>query len=305
MAFRDASRCKHNVKMKQKDTKISYFAAHITTIVSVTLVLIIVGVIAMISVCGAGVGRQVKEQIEISAIMKDSVANEQALALCEQLKSQSYVNTIDFISKEEAMQNWTRDTGENLEEIFGVNPLSPEISMTLKAEYTHADSISRIVSTLETNPLVEGVARQNSEEVVSTIDNIENLSIILAIIALALIVISFVLINNTVHLSIYSRRFTIHTMQLVGATNGFIRRPFIVGNMLSGVIAAVLASAILASVVQYIVSYEFPQLTQYMSWGNVGIIIIGLFLFGAAICSVAAWAATTKYLRRDYDQLFK
>jgi Obg family GTPase CgtA-like protein len=120
MAFRDASRCKHNVKMKQKDTKISYFAAHITTIVSVTLVLIIVGVIAMISVCGAGVGRQVKEQIEISAIMKDSVANEQALALCEQLKSQSYVNTIDFMSKEEAMQNWTRDTGENLEELIRI-----------------------------------------------------------------------------------------------------------------------------------------------------------------------------------------
>lgn len=290
---------------RHKERKISYFAAHITTIVSVALVLIIVGVIAMISVCGASVGRQVKEQIELNIILNDSVSNEQALGYSEGIKRNRYVNTITFISKEEAMQNWTRDTGENLEEIFGVNPLSPEISMTLKAEYTHVDSISAIVSALETDPLVEGVARQNTQEIVSTIDNIENMSIILGVIALALIVISFVLINNTVHLSIYSRRFTIHTMQLVGATNGFIRRPFIMGNMWSGLIAAILASAILVGVRSYIAAYEFPLLDRYLTWENVGLIVVGLFIFGAVICSVAALFATTKYLRQDYDQLFK
>lgn len=290
---------------RHKERKISYFAAHITTIVSVTLVLIIVGVIAMISVCGASVGRQVKEQIELNVILNDSVSNEQASAYHDKIKSNGYVNTITYISKEEAMQNWTRDTGENLEEIFGVNPLSPEISMTLKAEYTHADSISAIVSVLEADPLVEGVARQNTQEIVSTIDNIESMSIILGVIALALIVISFVLINNTVHLSIYSRRFTIHTMQLVGATNGFIRRPFIMGNLWSGVIAATLASVILIAVRSYIAAYEFPLLNRYLSWENVGLIVVGLFIFGAVICSVAALFATTKYLRQDYDQLFK
>lgn len=290
---------------RNNERKISYFAAHITTIVSVSLVLIIVGVISMISVCGASVGRQVKEQIELNVILKDSVSNEQAQPLFERIKTSRYVNTIAFISKEKAMQNWTQDTGENLEEIFGVNPLSPEISMTLKAEYTHTDSISAITATLEADPLVEGVARQNTQEIVDTIDNIENMSIILGIIALALIVISFVLINNTVHLSIYSRRFTIHTMQLVGATNGFIRRPFIMGNMWSGVIAATLASGILVGVKYYISAYEFPMLNKYLSWENVGLIVIGLFIFGAVICSVAALFATTKYLRQDYDQLFK
>lgn len=290
---------------KNKEAKISYFATHITTIVSVTLVLIIVGVIAMISVCGASVGRQVKEQIEINVVLKDSVSNEQAQSYCNQLKSCRYLNTLNFVSKEEAMANWTRDTGENLEEIFGVNPLSPEITLTLKAEYTHADSIAKIASEIEANPLVEGVARQDTQEIVSTIDNIENMSIVLGLIALALIVISFVLINNTVHLSIYSRRFTIHTMQLVGATNAFIRRPFIMGNMWSGVISALMASGILIGIRCYITNYEFPVLDRYLSWGYVGLIVLGLFLFGALICSVAAWVATTKYLRQDYDQLFK
>ena len=121
---------------RHKERKISYFAAHITTIVSVTLVLIIVGVIAMISVCGASVGRQVKEQIELNVILNDSVSNEQASAYHDKIKSNRYVNTITYISKEEAMQNWTRDTGENLEEIFGVNPLSPEIASPLSLSNT-------------------------------------------------------------------------------------------------------------------------------------------------------------------------
>lgn len=288
-----------------KEAKISYFATHITTIVSVTLVLIIVGVIAMISVCGASVGRQVKEQIELNVVLKDSVTNEVAQAYCTQLKADDFVNTLNFISKEEAMANWTHDTGENLEDVFGVNPLSPEIALTLKAEHTHADSIAKIVSQIESSPLVEGVARQNTQEIVSTIDNIEKMSIILGLIAIALIVISFVLINNTVHLSIYSRRFTIHTMQLVGATNAFIRRPFIFGNMWSGVISATLASGVLIGMRCYISNYEFPVLDRYLTWGNIGLIVSGLFLFGALICSLAAWVATTKYLRQDYDQLFK
>ena len=96
-----------------------------------------------------------------------------------------------------------------------------------------------------------------------------------------------------------------HTMQLVGATNGFIRRPFIMGNLWSGVIAATLASVILIAVRSYIAAYEFPLLNRYLSWENVGLIVVGLFIFGAVICSVAALFATTKYLRQDYDQLFK
>lgn len=293
-------------KMKaNKEAKISYFATHITTIVSVCLVLIIVGVIALISVCGAGVGKQVKEQLELNVILKDSVTNVQAKPLFDKIKAEQYVNTAQFISKEEALRNWTHDTGENLEEIFGVNPLSPEISLTLKAQYTHPDSINAITASLQGCPEVEGVARQDAEEVVSTINNIENMSIVLGVIALALIVISFVLINNTVHLSIYSRRFTIHTMQLVGATDGFIRRPFILGNMWSGIISTAIACAVLAGTVQYIISCEFPQLGKFISWSDMTAIFAGLFIFGAVICSVAAWVATGKYLRKDYDQLFK
>lgn len=288
-----------------QENKISYFAAHITTIVSVSLVLIIVGVISLVSVCGANVSTQIKEQVEVNVVLKDSVSDLQAMPLFEEIKNSRYTNTIRFITKEAALKNWTLDTGEDLEEIFGVNPLSPEISLTVKADYSHPDSLKRIVAELESHAEVEGVARHNSDEMIQAIDNIENMSLILGAIALAMTIISFVLINNTVHLTIYSRRFTIHTMQLVGATNGFIRRPFILNNMLSGVVSAVVAALVLTGALEYIRTCEMPVLMQYVGWSDVAVIFAGLFLFGALICGFAAWVATTKYLRKDYDQLFK
>lgn len=288
-----------------KEVKISFWAAHLTTIVSVTLVLLIIGIIALAGIGASRETDRLRENLELSIVTTDSVSDAQAAALSRQIASNPYVNSIRVISRQEALDAWTRQTGENLEEVFGVNPLSPEIAITLKGEYASADKIAAIRNELSRLPQVEGVAAPDTELVEGMNSNIGTFSWILGGVAVVLIVISFVLINNTVHLAVYSRRFTIHTMQLVGATNGFIRRPLVLNNMLSGVLAGIFASGILAGTILWGEGAGFPEITQFMPWGLTAIVAAGLIIIGALICGLAAAIASTRYLHKDYDQLFR
>lgn len=136
-------------------------------------------------------------------------------------------------------------------------------------------------------------------------DNISRLTVILAVVAAIMLLISFVLINNTVHLTIYSRRFTIHTMKLVGATNGFIRRPVILNNMLAGLISGLFASAIVAVAMVGAKEAGLPDVATYISWGAYAAVAGGMTAAGVILCGLASWASANTYLRKDYDQLFK
>lgn len=292
--------------MKQeKEVKISYWAAHLTTVVSVTLVLLILGIIALISVSAATETRRLRERIEMSAVMADSVSNESAQALATKIKAQPYAANVQVITREQALKNWTADTGEDLQELFGVNPLTPEVSFSLKADYTSPEKIASIAEMLAKEPGVETVAAPDTEMVSGMNANIRTLSIILGVIALVMLIISFVLINNTVHLTVYSRRFTIHTMQLVGATNGFIRRPFVVNNMLAGVMSGLVATLVLAGVIMASPWLGLENVEDLIPWTTFLIISGGLIIVGALICTLSASIATTRYLRKDYDELFR
>ncbi len=222
---------------QEKEVRISYWAAHLTTIVSVALVLVIIGVIAMVSAAAASETRRIKEKIELSAVLTDSATDSQADSLAKAIAALPFTRSAKAVTKEDAMRQWKADTGEDLETLFGVNPLSPEVSFTVKADYASEAGLRKIKAQVEKMGLVEAVAAPDAEMVDTMNTNIEKAAYVLGGIALVLLVISFVLINNTVHLTIYSRRFTIHTMQLVGATNGFIRRPIVGNNLLSGVLA--------------------------------------------------------------------
>ncbi len=292
--------------MKQnKEVKISYWAAHLTTIVSVSLVLILLGVIAMIWISADTETRRLKERIELSVVMADSVSDATAGAMAGRLKEAPYARNVHLVTKAQALENWKKDTGEDLEQLFGVNPLSPEVSFSVKADYASAASIAKISKQLEALPGVETVASPDAAMVDSMNANIGKLTLLLAVIAAVMVVISFVLINNTVHLSIHSRRFTIHTMQLVGATNGFIRRPIVVNNLLSGLIAGIIAAGIIALAMFGAKSGGGLDVASYVSWPAYGIVAAGLLVIGMLICSLAAMIASTKYLRKDYDELFR
>lgn len=285
--------------------KISYWAAHLTTIVSVTLVLVLTGIIALIGIFADTQTRKIKENIELNAIMTDSATNEDAYRLAKAIREKPYIRSVEVITKEDALKNWTAETGEDLMKLFGVNPLSPEVSFSIRAEYASAENMRKIANSISRVPQVEAVAAPDAAMISNMNSNLENAALILSGVAIVLIIISFVLINNTVHLTIYSRRFTIHTMQLVGATNGFIRGPIVGNNLLTGVISGILASSILALTIFLAPHGGFGLLSELFPWWQTGIVAAGLIVAGALICTIAATLATNRFLRKKYEDLFK
>lgn len=287
-----------------KEVKISFWATHLTTIVSVTLVLILVGIIALITFSSQNETRRLRERLEANIVMSDTTSDEEAAALTKEISTEPYVLEAGMISKAQALKDWKTETGEDLEELFGVNPLSPEIYFRIKADYSSPDSLKNISQRLKQLPGVSDVAMPDSTMVTAMNENIQNLSIILGIIALVMVFISFVLINNTVHLAIYARRFTIHTMQLVGGTNSFIRRPFVKNNMIAGLISGIIASAITAISLAAAPNSGIDDVARYISWGLYACVAGGMIIAGVLICGVAASIATSIYLKKDYDELF-
>ncbi|MCH5228560.1 MAG: hypothetical protein J1F12_01015 [Muribaculaceae bacterium] len=287
------------------DVKISYWAAHLTTTVSVSLVLLLVGIITFITLSSQKESRNIRQRLEVNLVMNDSVSDNYAAGVAQRLSAAPYAIEPGYIGKAQALKDWQEETGEDLETLFGVNPLSPEVYFRVKAEYSSSDSLKAISKSLQAIPGVADVVMPDSEMVEAMNSNIQSLAIILGIVALVMIVISFVLINNTVHLSIYARRFTIHTMQLVGATNGFIRRPFILNNLLAGLMAALIASAILAISFAAAPHMGWNDVSHYISWWLYACVAGGMVIAGPLICCVAAAIATSRYLKKDYDELIR
>ena len=289
----------------EKDVKISYWAAHLTTTVSVTLVLLLVGVIAIVTLSSEREARRLMERLEVSLVLNDTVSDAYASRIADMIAATPYAIEPHVVSKQQAIEEWKEETGEDLEVLFGVNPLSPEVIFRLNSAYSSPDSLKVISGSLREIDGVNEVALPDAEMVATMRDNITGLAIILGIIALVMVVISFVLINNTVHLSIYARRFTIHTMQLVGATDGFIRRPFVTGNMISGLMAGLLAAGILAVALAAAPATGWNDVAHYISWGLYACIAGGMIIAGPFLCGLAAAMSTSRYLKKDYDELFK
>ena len=290
---------------EEKEFKISYLAGHATTIISVTMVLLLAGIITMISLGARRETRKMRESVELAVIMNDAVTDSMAGITLDALRKYEFVKDPRLITKSEALQMWKNDTGEDLEAIFGVNPLSPEIEFTLPEAYSNPDSINKIVARVGAMQGVQEVAPPDTEMVETMNHNIEAMSVVLGVIAIVMLVISYVLISNTVRLTIYSRRFTIHTMQLVGATGGFISRPVVLNNMTAGILAGVLASGVLAIALAAAPHYAGVDFGEFIGWPDFVCIAGGLIVGGALICAFAAWIATRRYLRKDYSELFK
>lgn len=290
---------------EEKEFKISYLAAHATTIISVTLMLLLAGIIAMISVGAERETRRLRESVELSVIMQDAVTDSAANVTLSDISRLPYVREPRLITRQQALEQWKADTGEDLEEVFGVNPLSPEIDFTLPENYSNPDSIKAIVAHISAMNGVEEVAPPDAEMVDAMNHNIEAMSVVLGVIAIVMLIISFILINNTVRLTIYSRRFTIHTMQLVGATGGFISRPVVLGNMAAGAIAGLIASGIIAVALAAAPKYAGVDFGEFIGWPDYAVIAGSLTIGGALICAIAAWFATRRYLNKDYSELFK
>lgn len=288
---------------KEKKSKISYFQSNFTSTISVALVLLLLGIIAFLGILANTFSKELKENIGFSVVLQSETTPEQVAAMDKMWKASPYVSDVKFISKEAALQNWQAETGENLVELFGVNPLNAEYEVYVKAEYANLDSLQVIERQLKAITFVDEIAMHKSE-VDAANRNISNVALVLFVIAVLLMLISFVLINNTVRLTVYSRRFLIHTMKLVGAKPGFIRRPFVISNMLNGLIAAFVSMLFLLGVYLFLQNIDEALVVSF-SVLEIVAVFAGLIVLGVLICGLAAFLAADKYIRLSYDDLFK
>ena len=288
---------------KQQKSKISYFQSNITATVSVALVLILIGVTAFLGLSARTMSRELKENMGFSIVLKTDATDADIAGLKAIFAKAPYVAKTTFISKDQALEQWQKDTGENLVETFGVNPLSAEFQVNVKANYAEIGKLKSIQAQLMHQSGVEDIALYETE-VETTNKNIGNITIVLLFVAALLVFISFALINNTVRLTVYSRRFLIHTMKLVGASWGFIRWPFVRSAMWQGLLAAVLADAVLAGGVYALYMYE-PDVLVVLTWQVMAITGVSVLLFGLLITLFCSWLSVNKFLRMKAGDLYK
>jgi hypothetical protein len=290
------------MKNKQRN-RLAGWSDYVTSTISVTLVLFILGLVGAINITFHGISRQVKEKMGFTVVLADSISSEGIESLRALANQAPYISEYNYLSSEEVLAEETQGEGNDLVELLGVNPYAPMLEVRVKEEYANADSITAITAQWNAMPEVDE-ATANTEMIDNLDRNARLLNLILIIIAAALLLISFVLINNTVRLTVYSRRFLIHTMKLVGATGAFIRRPFLQINLLQGVISGVLASGILVGFTAWAASLKEVLLTAFLPWDAVGLLCLGMIVAGMIICTLAALLATNRYLRKDYDAMF-
>ena len=278
------------------------FNARFNSIVSISLVLLLTGIMLVLGLVANRLSQHVKENITLSVIVDDEMHLPDVKMFQQRLAASPWVKSVEYIDKESALKDLTENLGENPEDFLGYNPLLASFDIFLKADYANTDSINVIEKALKENKGVEDVIyRKDLVHLVN--ENVRRISVILLVLAFFLTIISFSLIRNTVRLMIYSKRFLIRTMQLVGASNNFIRKPFLIENLWTGIIAAVVATAILSGLMIY-VEQRLDGSLQLLDFATMAVVFFSLLIFGLLIIISATWLAVTRYLKMNVSDLY-
>lgn len=276
---------------------------YFTTTISVALVLFLVGMECLVLLSAHELVRHVKENVVLSVVMKDDITNEEVERTKRLLTAAPYCLDYRFISREEALQEHIANLGEDPSVFLGYNPLTDAFEMRLQAAYAHSDSITQIESGLRNLPYVDKVVYQ--KDVVKVLDNnLSEIALVLFIVAMALLIIALVLISNTIQLQVYSKRFLINTMRLVGATPWVIKWPLLRRNIRMGFEAGVLALLMLVATYYYCQTrlgiVLFPLI-----WQNVTFVILTVLVTGIIITFLASWIATNRYIRMKINKMYE
>lgn len=281
---------------------VSFFHSRLTSIISISLVLFLLGLIFLIGLLVNKLSVYVKENISFSIVLKDSQKEADIKKMQRTLKALPFIKSTEYISKEQAAKELEEELGENPETFLGFNPLQASIEVKLHSQYANPDSLKMIEKKIKNYTSVSDLLyRKDMMEMVN--DNMKRVSLILLALAGVLMTISFVLIGNTIRLLIYSKRFLIHTMKLVGATAGFIRRPFVWYNVVSGFFASILAILMLTGALFYLQN-ELSGFIQLLDIKALIIAYVGILIIGISLSIVATVFAVNKYLRMDVDKLY-
>ena len=276
--------------------------AYLSSVISISLVLLLVGLAAMLLVNAKGVSDYFKENMQVTVMMKQFVSEEEAIDYQRELDQKSFIGSTRFISKEQGKKEMEAMLGEDFLDVFETSPIPVSIDVTLKAEYVSADSLEVVKYEVQKSPLVDEVVYQSS--LVDALNsNLSKISFILGVFIVLMLFISFVLINNTVRLNVFARRFTIHTMKLVGATRSFIRAPFLVQAAFQGVFSAFVAIIGLTAMM-YFLRNSFEQLFEIFRL-DLLLTVFGIVLFsGLAICLISTWFVVNKLVSLKKDELY-
>lgn len=288
--------------MRKKHTKLKFLNARISATISVTMVLLLLGLVALTALSASHITREIKENLGFDIIFAEEAPAAKIDSLGAELKTMSFVKEASLFSADDAMNQWKEETGEDVMDVLGVNPFASEYEVKVVAEYASADSIEMVASQFRKLDFVEEV-NIRADMVESVNKTMSTLILALSVIAIVLFLISFVLINNTIRLSVYARRFTIHTMKLVGATAGFIRKPFVMSNVVNGFIAGLIADVLLAVLLFYITGFD-PLLSNVIPDQWLIIVYLTVPVAGVVICALTSVWATNRYLSYEYDDLF-
>ena len=291
------------MKSKSRNNAVSYFDMQfITSSISTTLVLLLLGLVVFFVLAAYNLSVYVRENINFSVLISYDMKGTDILKLQKRLNNEPFVKETEYISKKQALKEQTEAMGTDPQEFLGYNPFTASIEIKLHSDYANSDSIAKIEKLIKRNTNIQDVLYQ--KDLIDAVnENIRNISLVLLALAVMLTFISFALINNTIRLAIYSKRFLIHTMKLVGASWGFIRRPFLKRNIWSGVLAAFIADTILMGAAYWLVSYE-PELIRVITPEVMLLVSGAVLVFGVVITFLCAYLSINKYLRMKASTLY-
>ena len=291
------------MRKKRETTRRRHGMQVVTLCISTTMVLILLGLVVFSVLTARNLSSYVKENLTVTVMLNDTVSANDAHRLCRELYRRPYARNIDYVSKEQALKEQTAAMGSDPSEFLGMNPFVATLELQLKSQYANRDSLKWIAKELNQNPKVTDVAYQ--EDLMDSVNrNLQKVSLVLLVLAVLLTFISYSLISNTVRLRVYSQRFLIHTMKLVGASWGFIRRPFLRDALLVGLIAAFLACVVLGGSVWMLYQYE-PALTEIITWQVLAVTAVSVFVFGLFITLLCSYISVNRFLRMRARELYK
>lgn len=277
-------------------------SSYLTLIISVSLVLFLLGVLGLLLINARELSDYFRESLSFSILLDDDAKEADIRMLQKDLDAKVYVKSTEYISKNEAAAKMKEELGEDFIDFLGDNPLPPSIDVYLNAEYTKPDSVTKIEKYVFEYPFVKEVYYQESLLFLIN-ENVRKISFFLLIISSFLFLIAVTIINNTIRLAIYSKRFIIRTMQLIGATRAFIRKPFLIQSAFHGLIAALVAVCLLTGML-YLIEKEFFLLFTFRSTNLFILLVISLIIIGVLINIISTFFSVNKYLSISEDQLY-
>lgn len=288
---------KEKIKLRK-----SLFSSYFSTILSISLVLFLFGLLGLLLINAKQLSNYVMENVGITLILKENTREVDVLKLQKSLEATSFIKSTRFVDRETAAEELKKDLGEDFVDFLGYNPLLSSIDVKVHAEFANPESLTRLETQFLKFPEVQEVYYQRNL-VKQLNSNVQKLSLIILVLSVLMFTIFVALIDNTIRLSIYSKRYLINSMQLVGATRSFIRFPFIVKSVMHGIYGAIIACFILLMIF-FSYQMELNDLIDFQDSTSLALLIGGIFVFGIVMTALSTYFAVNKFLRMKFDQLY-